>query len=58
MFFAYLTSQNRLVIVQITGPGWIVGFAITLMKFMAKVDIYATNIRGPTTNCFLKTDYR
>jgi hypothetical protein len=44
MLLTYLTAQNRLVAVQITGPGWIVGFAITLMKFIAKVDIYATNI--------------
>jgi len=56
MLMTYLTAQNRIVTVHISGPGWIIGFAVTLMKFMAKVGIHATNIWGPTTSdCFLNS---
>lgn len=37
LLFTHLLSQNEPVTVRATGPGWILGTGIALMKFMAKV---------------------
>lgn len=50
--------QNRLVSVQVTGPGWILGTAVALMKFMAKVGYYLTMNRHTSHDNNLNTAYR